>query len=88
MQIQIPDGVAEQRVQVSDLPADWNEVPEHPACVSVGDAWVRAASTAVLRVPSAIVPEEENALINPSHRDAGRIAVVRTRRFGFDPRLL
>jgi RES domain-containing protein len=88
MQIQIPEGVLEQRVHTSDHPVDWNEVPEHPACVRIGDRWVASASTPILRVPSAIVPEEENVLINPNHPDSGRIAVVHIRGFGFDPRLL
>ena len=88
MQLQIPDGILEARVQASTLPADWKEVPDHPACVKAGDTWARNASTALLRVPSAIVPEEENILINPVHIEAVRIAVVHTRAFVFDPRLL
>jgi RES domain-containing protein len=88
MRIQIPDGLPDERVRASGLPADWNEVPDHPACVRRGDAWAKDARAAVLRVPSAIVPEEENILINPRHTDAGRIAVVHTRAFAFDPRLL
>lgn len=88
MRIRVPDDLPDERVRVSDLPADWSEVPDHPACVSRGDAWAKEASAAVLRVPSAIVPEEENVLLNPKHTDAGRVAVVHTRAFAFDPRLL
>ncbi len=88
VQIQIPNGLPEERIQPDGLPGDWNEVPDHPACTRVGDTWASNASTALLRVPSAIVPEEENVLINPMHSDAERIAVVRTRAFVFDRRLL
>lgn len=88
MRIEIPEGLPGERVQASDLPAGWNEVPDHPACIKRGEAWAKAGSTAVLRVPSAMVPEEENVLVNPRHADAGRIAVVHTRAFTFDPRLL
>lgn len=88
MQIQIPDGLADERVRASDLPADWKEVPDHPACLRCGNAWAKNAPTAVLRVPSAIVPEEENILLNPKHTDAERVAVVHTRAFAFDPRLI
>jgi RES domain-containing protein len=88
MRIEIPDDLPDERVSASDLPADWNEAPDHPACVRCGDAWAKGASTAILRVPSAIVPEEENLLFNPRHPDAGRITVIHTRPFVFDLRLL
>ena len=88
MQIQIPDDVPGERLPASALPADWNEVPDHPACATAGDLWAKHGLTAYLRVPSAIVPEEENLLINPQHPDAAQITVVQTRAFGFDPRLL
>jgi RES domain-containing protein len=84
MRIEIPEDLPDEWVPESDLPAAWNEVPDHPSCVRRGDAWAKTASTAVLRVPSAIVPEEENVLINPRHTDAARIAVVHTRAFVFD----
>lgn len=88
LQIQVPDDLPSVRIAPVDLPPDWNEIPDHPACVTRGDSWAKQARTALLRVPSALVPEEENLLINPRHADAGRIAVVHTRPFAFDPRLL
>jgi RES domain-containing protein len=88
MRIRLPDEVSLQRVRVSDLPPDWTEVPDHPACVRIGEEWAGAARTAALRVPSAIVPEEYSVLINPEHPEARRMEVVHTRLFGFDPRLL
>jgi RES domain-containing protein len=88
MAIEIPDNLAEERISVSDLPQDWNEVADHPSCLSHGNAWAQNGRTALLRVPSAIVIEEENMLINPGHVEAGRIAVKHVRPFSFDPRLL
>ena len=86
--IELPPRASTARVGVEELPADWNRVPDHPACLGVGDAWADGARTLALRVPSALVPEEENVLLNPRHPDAARLEVVRERRFGFDPRLL
>lgn len=88
MGIRLPDDPPGERVRLSDLPPDWNRVPDHPACVARGDAWAREARTLLLRVPSAVVPEEENVLLNPRHPDAARIRVDRSRPFAFDPRLL
>lgn len=88
MRIRVPDDLPEQRIRTSDLPPAWNRIPDHPACVKRGNAWAREAGTAILRVPSALVPEEENLLLNPRHAEAGRITVESVRPFGFDPRLL
>ncbi len=52
-----------------------------------GDAWLREQRSAVLRVPSVIVPESDNLLINPAHPAAAEIRITATRRFGFDTRL-
>jgi len=54
----------------------------------VGDAWVREARSAVLALPSVIVAEEPNFLLNPAHSDFKKILIGKPRRFAFDPRLL
>ena len=51
-------------------------------------AWLARDSVALLMVPSAIVPETFNVLLNPAHRDAKRIAIVETGKHAIDPRLL
>ena len=53
-----------------------------------GDEWLTAARTPVLVVPSAIVPEETNVLVNPAHPATHGVVVVARRRFVYDPRLL
>ena len=86
-EIDIPDDVQIHTVDVTDLPKEWRN-PGHPGCRATGDAWLAEERTAVLRVPSAVVPEEWNVILNPRHGDAARIAVVRRRKFAFDSRLL
>jgi RES domain-containing protein len=71
-----------------DLPRDWTLSPPPPSVQRVGDEWVGAARSAVLRVPSVIVPTEHNYLINPNHPDFGRIRLGDEQAFKFDPRLL
>ena len=88
MQIEVPDDIPGERILVSELPHDWNSVPHHPACLRRGDAWVRESSTLFLGVPSAIVPEEKNVLLNPAHSAASRLIVRAMRSFVFAPRLL
>ena len=57
------------------------------ACRGMGDAFLRAGLALALRVPSAIVPQETNTLLNPLHPAAVGLAIVRDDPFVFDPRL-
>ena len=82
----VPDEVVE-RLDVGTLAADWRAVPAPEALRDVGEAWVRSARSFALLVPSAIVPSEDNVLLNPAHPDAARLTVVAERPFTFDPRL-
>ena len=73
---------------LSDPPRGWNAEPPTAASQSVGDAWVRSAGRPVLSVPSAIVPEERNFVLNPAHSEFTRIAMGRPVAYRIDPRLL
>ena len=86
-EIEIPDALDIESVEISQLPKDWRQ-PSHPACRTIGDMWLAEERTPVLRVPSAVVPEEANYIINPQHRAAKAIHVVGRRKFAFDSRLL
>ena len=86
-EIDLPEDLSREAVGLDDLPADWRE-PENPGCKAIGDAWIREGRVALLRVPSVIIPEEYNILVDPSHREAGRITVASEREFVFDPRLI
>jgi len=71
----------------SKLPAHWKQTPSPRANAAVGDDWVKSAKSAVMRLPSAIVPDEFNYLLNPAHPDFGRISRGKPRLFEIDPRL-
>lgn len=51
----------------SSLPDDWRDYPAPEALRQIGDQWAREMPTPVLQVPSAVVPEEVNFLLNPLH---------------------
>ena len=88
VEIDVPDGLSVARVSTRDLPKDWRKYPSHPDLRRRGDEWLRGGSTPVLEVPSVVVPEESNFLLNPQHPDARRLSIVSTRRFSLDARLL
>lgn len=72
------------RYGLHDLPGDWNRTSDHPACTKIGDTSVADGAALLLRVPSALVPEERNVLVNRRHPRAGDMAVVSVRPFSFD----
>ena len=70
-----------------EIPADWRLEPPSPSTKRAGDEWVRSERSAILRVPSAIVPGESNFLLNPLHRDFRLVSIGEPEVFDFDPRL-
>lgn len=73
------------REACGDLPDGW--VVDTASTRAVGDEWLASGRTALLRVPSAIIPGVWNMLLNPLHPDAGRLRIVDRARLPFDPRL-
>ena len=70
------------------LPSDWRQDPVPASTQMLGDDWVTAGSSAVLRVPSAVVPQDSNYLLNPAHPDFARIVIHAAAKFTYDPRVL
>jgi len=70
------------------LPEDWSAQPPAAASKIIGDRWVRNARSAVLSVPSTIIPSETNYLLNPAHPDFRKISIGKAEPFAFDPRLV
>lgn len=74
--------------QIEALPRDWRINPAGPPTRAIGDDWVRQARSAVLSVPSALVPAERNFLFNPAHPDFAKIEIGPAITFEFDQRPL
>jgi RES domain-containing protein len=69
------------------LPANWRDSPPPPETQAIGDRWVADLTSAVLQVPSVVVPDEFNYVLNPSHPDFRRVTIGPPSAFPFDPRL-
>ena len=65
----------------------WDAEPAGKASLDWGSAWARSRRSLLARVPSVIVPEETNVLINPAHPDASRAKTRKVRRWLYDARL-
>ncbi|OYU11297.1 MAG: hypothetical protein CFE38_13010 [Comamonadaceae bacterium PBBC1] len=87
--IEIPHKLWEARQVVApdSLPKTWVAEPPGMDTVHVGNAWLKSCDSLLLLVPSVIVHEEFNVLINPKHKDADKIKAQVHRPFVYDPRL-
>ena len=80
-----PDSLKTASVDAADLPG-W-DAADMIASRKAGDAWLAAAKTPVLRVPSVVFDVERNVLINPAHPEFSRIKVAGTEPVRWDERL-
>lgn len=70
-----------------EVPADWREI-EPVQAGTVGTEWMKSQSSAGLVVPSVVIPEERNLLLNPEHPDfQSGVRIVGPQPFEWDPRL-
>jgi len=84
-EIEIPTAVVIMPLTVK--PGGWRNEPPSSASMRVGDKWLRAKTSALLEVPSAIIPTETNLILNPVHSDAAKLQIRAARPFQFDPRM-
>ena len=85
IEISVPEAVwaARKQLQLADLEPAWAAVPAGPVTVKAGSAWLTSRESALLLVPSVIVPEESCVLINPAHADSAKITAKVLRRFEY-----
>jgi len=83
----IPDDVSVQKINVSDLPGDWNIFPHPLTTQAIGDRFVADNKFCVLQIPSAVTQGDYNLLINPNHPYFKRIKIMATDKFPFDRRI-
>lgn len=84
----IPNDLATDTWTDEDLPDNWRTVEGNPELRALGSDWLRDGECCVLFVPSVVIPEENNVLINPTHPEFAALDIGAPRAFRFDPRLL
>lgn len=85
--LQIPDEMILQEIAVSDLPNNWREYPAPTRLAELGTNWATRNESLLLRVPSVVVDQEFNILLNPLHPDIKRVSIFRVESYAFDKRL-
>ncbi|MGA8868558.1 MAG: RES family NAD+ phosphorylase [Candidatus Sulfotelmatobacter sp.] len=83
----IPDDLPRQHITADELPSHWRRSPAPADLARIGDEFVQKAERAVLVVPSALAPNENNWLLNPQHAGFRRIVVRGTEALTYDPRM-
>ncbi len=88
--ISIPNAISKIEIKSTDLPTNWtnNDEKAHLICRKYGDNWIRNQKSAILIVPSAIITNEKNIIINPNHKDFLKIEIKLIQPFSFDKRLI
>jgi RES domain-containing protein len=86
-EVLIPDGVSLSTIDRKDLPGNWRSEPSSHTTMDIGTGWIRSGGSALLQVPSAVIPIEFNYLLNTVHREMKLIKIGRPVPFAFDPRL-
>jgi len=86
-EIKIPPRLLLQVETIATLPKLWRKQPPGATTKKIGSDWIASAASAVLGVPSAIVPQERNYLLNPFHPEFIKITIGAPGPFRFDPRL-
>jgi RES domain-containing protein len=84
--IQLPDDLTRERITANQLPAGWHKTQNYPLCHPLGEARYQSRSSAILEVPSSIIPNEYNYILNTRHPDFKAIQILRWEDFDFDPR--
>lgn len=74
LKAEAPDDLRIKAISADNLPADW--INNQVATRTIGDEWLASAESALLRVPSAILPETFSMLLNPEYAEAARIRIL------------
>jgi RES domain-containing protein len=86
--INIDDDVSKKEIKQNDFPSDWRKEKTRNWFLETGDQWIKERKELLLIVPSVIIPEEKNILINPHHPEITKVATQTIKPFTVDPRFI
>jgi RES domain-containing protein len=87
VEIEIPDSAIIKVLTIEDLPKDWNKKPPQRSSQLLGDQFCRENKHIAMKVPSSIIKQEHNYLLNPLHPDINVVNIKQIYPFEFDHRL-
>lgn len=75
-------------ITLNDLPSDWYSYPASDTLIEIGEKWLHENKTLYLKVPSAVVKNEWNIIINPQHKHFHKVKIISVEDYTFDSRLV
>lgn len=87
-ELSLPETAEIQQISRNELPANWDKYPAPLFLKNLGDNWLKENKSVALKVPSAIMPIQQNVLLNPAHKDFKIINFNLIIDFNFDKRLI
>ena len=87
MTIEIPDKLKIDSIDARQLKSGWRSLYDYSHCRPLGDEWYNRKMATVLKVPSVIIPDEFNYVINTTHADIKKIRLIHTADLIPDPRI-
>ena len=84
VKIEIPANVIPAIIRKNKLKPGWKNDTDYTR--GMGYDFLQSSNNLLLKIPSAIIDEEHNFIINPSHSDSKKIKIT-TGKFHFDKRL-
>jgi RES domain-containing protein len=86
MMIEIPDNLSVEKIELASLKKNWNSIENYSYCQSLGNKWLNDNNSSILQLPSVVMKQEHNYLINPQHPDFIKIKLRGKEDFDFDKR--
>ena len=86
MVIEIPDNLLAEKIELASLKKNWNSIENYTYCQSLGNKWLNDYNSCILQLPSVVMKQEHNYLINPQHPDFAKIKLSGKEDFDFDNR--
>jgi len=87
MTLEVPEDISREVLAPEDLPADWQRLSMPQPTATIGHAWLQSGRSLALQVPSVVMPQERNLLLNPAHPEFLRVRLLDAQPFHFDERL-
>jgi len=87
LEIEIPDELIKPKLKVSKLDEHWRDNPPHSYTKTLGTDWLKSEKSLAMQVPSAILPINNNILINPRHKLASSIKLLKSQILEVDSRV-
>jgi RES domain-containing protein len=86
--IELPDNLEKIQYTAADLPADWQANPAPDSTMIIGSQWIAEGRTLIIAVPSTLINQEYNYLLNPLHERYSEVKLQDITPFQYDERLL